>query len=276
MVTRLIPIVFVLAAGFPSQEPAPKEERPYAEPYVERSQRQFSFYPGGKLELVAGMPGNIRIIGWKRASVLIEIERIVRDLPVEQAKDLSDHFPLQVRYNQTSARIRTSGPPQSPGLMETSLTLYVPQEKTDLNLRILKGNLAMGALNGWVEADLQEGSVEAKSLQGYFSAVTRRGDLAVEMSGSHWNGLGFTATTQHGSVALLLPVHYSAALQLETRDGTLTIDYPEQLVEGESVPLQAATKKNARSLSATVGDGGSAIKLLTHAGDIRLTKLPSP
>jgi DUF4097 and DUF4098 domain-containing protein YvlB len=71
-------------------------------------------------------------------------------------------------------------------------------------------------------------------------------------------------------VDLLLPVDYSAALFLETRNGNIQIDYPEQKVEGESVPLTVATKKKARSLTAKVGEGGAPVKLLTMTGNVNL------
>jgi hypothetical protein len=56
----------------------------------------------------------------------------------------------------------------------------------------------------------------------------------------------------------------------------LAIDYPEQLVDGESVPLTAVATKKGRSLSATVGDGGAPLKLMTMAGDVRLEAKTEP
>ena len=110
-----------------------------------------------------------------------------------------------------------------------------------------------------------------RSLQGYFSGITQHGDLDVELSGRRWDGFGLTAATKAGTVELRLPLNYSAALQLETGDGNISVQYPEQLVEGERVPLHVVTQKNARSLTATVGDGGAPVKLLTTAGDIHLS-----
>jgi DUF4097 and DUF4098 domain-containing protein YvlB len=73
-------------------------------------------------------------------------------------------------------------------------------------------------------------------------------------------------------VQLLLPGKYSAALQLETRDGKISVDYPPQVVDGETVPPEIVTSKNAQSLKATVGDGGAPIKLSTNSGDIALSR----
>ncbi len=95
------------------------------------------------------------------------------------------------------------------------------------------------------------------------------------MMGKRWEGFGFTAVTQRGQVVVRLPEEYSAALQLETGDGGLSIVFPEQLVDGESVPLAAVTQKNARTLSATVGAGGAPVRLMTVKGDVRLESKPS-
>ena len=149
-------------------------------------------------------------------------------------------------------------------------------QRTDLKLQLVKGDLTIEEVAGWMEATLREGSMETRALSGYFSGMTDAGNIDAEMTGKRWNGYGFTAVTQMGTVLVRLPEEYSAALQLETRDGGLSIVYPEQLVDGESIPLAAVTNKNARSLSATVGTGGAPIRLLTKKGDVRLEGKPSP
>jgi hypothetical protein len=160
--------------------------------------------------------------------------------------------------------------------MEINLTLHVPKQKTDLIIQISKGDLSISTINGWVEATIGEGNLEAKSMQGYFSAQTELGNLEVEMSGKRWDGHGFTALTNRGTANLRLPLEYSAALQLETHDGEIKIDYPEQIVEGQHVPLHVITRKKVRNLTATVGKGGAPVKLFTSYGDVYLSKAESP
>jgi len=265
-------IGFLLA--YLMQQPAVQQPAP--PPYVERMQRQFSFYPGGKLEISAAVPGNIKVIGWQRPSVMVEWEKIIFNLTEDQAKILSDQYPVHVRWTQTAATILTSGPPRSPSTMEVNVTVYVPKIRTDVNVKMLQGDFAIGVINGWMEATLTEGSIEAKSLSGYFSGTTQKGDVLVEMAGKRWEGHSFTALTRQGNIDLTLPVDYSAAIQLETRDGELSIQYPEQLVEGEQVPLQATARKSGYSLKAAVGDGGSPINLQTFVGNVRLTTKEAP
>ncbi len=277
MSADLILSLLLICVGFQQPQAQPQQEAAQQPPpYVEQGQRQFNFYPGGKLEITLGVPGSLKIIGWKRGSVLVETERIIRGLTEDQAKVLATQFPLQLRWTQTTGTIRVAGPPPTAADTESNLTLYVPKDRTDMKIQMLKGNLVIGAVNGWIEATLQEGSIETASLSGYFSATTKLGDLKVNMAGKRWDGYGFTAVTQKGTVDLQLPEEYSVALQLETRSGELTVDYPEQLVDGESVPLQAVVKKNARTLSATVGAGGAPLKVMTMSGDVHLVRSQAP
>ncbi len=268
MGTRIIVACLLLFAGSQGDKTPAPGATPNT-PFVERTERRFNFYPGGKVQIVGGVPGNCKIVGWERASVSLEVEKIVYNLPADQAKILSDRFPVQARWTQTSATIKTLGPPES-AAMEANITLHVPKEKTDLDVHLPQGDFEIEGVNGWIEVTSNDGNIDAKSLQGYFSGITQKGDVNVVMAGRYWNGLGFTAVTQHGSVQLHLPVDYSAALKLETREGEISVQYPEQLVNGEHVPLQVVMQKKARTLDATVGDGGAPIKLLTVMGNLQL------
>jgi DUF4097 and DUF4098 domain-containing protein YvlB len=253
-----------------SNNPAPCPETPY----VEREEKQFNFFPGGKIEISAGAVGDVRIVGWHKGSVLVEAEKIVYYLPPGEAKKIIQQNPIKVRWRQTSASISTAALPASDTIMEVNLTIYVPQEKTDVKTTVYHGNFSVDTVNGWIETTIIEGSIDAKSLDGYFSATTQRGDIQVEMSGKNWRGLEFAAVTQVGSVNLLLPVDYSAALQLETRNGKISVDYPPQVVDGEPTPPDIVISKNAQSLKAAVGDGGAPIKLFTNSGDLAMKQIP--
>ena len=240
-------------------------------PYVEREEKLFNFFPGGKIVISTGAPGSLKIVGWPKSSVRVEAEKIVYYLSAEQAKTEIQQSPLRVRWNQTSATVRTSAAPSDN--LEVNLTLYVPRDKTDIKATIRQGDFSIEGVNGWVETSIAiEGSIEAKGMSGYFSANTLRGDISVEMAGKCWNGLEFGVVTQHGSANLLLPITYSAALQLETRDGKIAVDYPPQVVEGEPTPPDILIRKNSQSLKASVGAGGAPIKLVTYSGNVQLSK----
>jgi hypothetical protein len=269
-------LVFLFLLGGKQPAPSQQDKTSPSTPYTERSQKQFSFYPGGKILFEGTVPGNLKVIGWQRATVLLETERIIYQLSPEKAKQLADQYPLQVRYGVSEATIRATGPPQVDATMEINATLYVPKEKTDLVIRLIKGDLMIGGMNGWVEATLVDGGLEAKSMRGYFSFITRQGDINIEMAGKRWEGMGFTAATERGDVTIRLPAQYSAALQLETKDGNITIQYPEQTVEGEKVPWTVVTRKKTRSLSAPVGGGGAPLRLHTAVGQVHVSTAEAP
>ncbi len=241
-------------------------------PYVVHEEKQFTFYPGGKLEIAAALPGSIRIIGWEKASIRMESEKIIYYVDQEPAKALIEQFPIRIRFTQTSATIGIPGPSKPDATMEINLTLFVPRDKTDISVKMIQGDFAVGSINGWVEATVGEGSLEATSMSGYFSASTQRGDIHVEMADNRWRGLEFAAITHQGYINLLLPEVFSANLQLETRDGKMDVDYPPRMVDGELVPLKVMVGKKGQSLASTVGDGGAPIKLVTYSGNVRLSR----
>jgi DUF4097 and DUF4098 domain-containing protein YvlB len=267
----LVLIIFLLVPNLQAQEPPQTSVSPPEVPYVEHEERQINFYPGGKIEILAGVPGSIKIVGWQKGSIRLEAEKIVYYLSPAPAKALLQESRIRIRHNQTSATIQTTGSPTPPATMEMNLTLYVPGAKTDINVKMGVGDFSIDSVNGWIEATVGEGSLEAKSMSGYFSASTKRGDIHVKMSDIRWRGLEFAALTQQGSVYLLLPAEYSAALQLETRNGKVVVNYPPRIVEGESIPPEVIIRNNAQSLKASVGEGGAPVKLATFSGDVTLS-----
>jgi DUF4097 and DUF4098 domain-containing protein YvlB len=270
---RLLPVfLFSLVVPILRAQESPGAAVPKS-PYVERQEKQFKFYPGGKVGISMEVPGSLKIIGWKKGVLRMEAEKIVYYDTAEKAKAFLEKSPIRVKYNQTSATIST---PKSTGQdenIEMNITVYVPGDKTDIKAMVYKGDLSIDDVNGWVEINMLDGSLQAKSLSGYFSSHTQRGNISVEMSDARWRGLEFAAATDEGSVELRLPEKYSAALQLETRDGEITVDYPHQIVEGEPHPPDIVISKAAQLLSATLGDGGAPVKLATNSGNISMSAI---
>jgi DUF4097 and DUF4098 domain-containing protein YvlB len=264
-------ISFLLPVLNAQESPSTSTTSP-ATPFVENTEKQFNFFPGGKLQVSMDVPGSLKIIGWQKSSIRIEVERIVHYLSQENAKALLQKSPIRVRYTPTSAVIQTTGSPEPPGTMEVNLTLYIPGDKTDIALRMDRGDFFIDSVNGWIEASIGEGNLEAKSLAGYFSCITQRGNIQLELSGKRWRGREFAALTHHGAVDLRLPSDFSAAIQFETRNGKISVDFPPQIVDGEEMPPDILINKNAQSLKAAIGDGGAPIKLVTYSGNITLSR----
>ena len=268
----LVLICYLFAPALLSQDLAQESAPPAQSPYVEREEREFNFFPGGKAEIFIGVPGSLKIVGWKKGSVRVEAEKIIYYETPEKAKAFLQKSPVRIRHTETTATIRAEGTPELPALLEINITVYLPGEKTDIIAKMDRGEFSISSINGWVETTIKEGSLEAKSMAGYFSGSLLKGDVLIEMSGNRWNGLELAAVTQQGSANLILPQEYSAALQLEARDGKVIVNYPPKIEEGEEIPPKIVIRKNSQSLKASVGDGGAPIRIVTYSGDVTLSK----
>jgi DUF4097 and DUF4098 domain-containing protein YvlB len=270
MAGSLIFFLLLMASPWQTATPAGQKTTGVKTPIVERSEKQFAFYPGGKIEIIAAAPGSVVITGWDQSMVRVEMEKIYYYVSAEEAQALAKRYPARVTYTSTSARILTAGELRPGATLEINVRVFVPRERTDFTIKMVKGDLSIGALRGSVEANLEEGNIATHELAGYVSLSTKRGDLAADFSGARWSGYGFWGKTSMGAIDVRLPVDFSAALQLGTKNGKISVDYPEQIVEGESVPLKIAEKKKACSLTSPIGTGGAPINLMTLAGNIVL------
>ncbi len=268
MAANVILALLILAFGGQPPEPARRQGSGGTTPYMEKSDKEFAFYPGGKIEITAAAPGSLSITGWDKAVVRVAMEKIFYYLSAEEARAHAKAYPIRVTYTPTTARIVTAGPSPPPVTMEMNIRVFVPRDRTDLKIKMTKGDLTVASLRGFTEATLEEGDIQAHDLAGYFSLKTTRGDLDIELSGPTWAGYGFWGKTDLGSVNLLLPAEYSALLQLGTKNGKISVDYPEQMVEGESIPIAVMEKGKGAAINAPVGAGGAPINVMTGSGNL--------
>ncbi|MDR0311031.1 MAG: DUF4097 domain-containing protein [Acidobacteriota bacterium] len=255
--------IFAISPALRAQEAA--EPVPV---YVDKLEREYKFYPGGKIGISIASPGSLKIIGWNRGSVRMEAEIKVYSLSDEKARALLEKSPVRVRYTNSASTIQVTETPELRGLLEVNLTVHVPAARTDLAAQIKKGDFVIDTVNGWVEATLAEGNINVTAIDGYFSGKTMNGSILANLSGNRWSGQGFTAVTQKGDIELILPEKYSAVLQLDTGDGKITVDFPAQEVEGELIPIEAVVRKKAQQLRVRVGAGGAPMRLGTQSGDV--------
>jgi len=272
-IARFLPGLLFLAI-FPvlhaEEIPAPGLESPPV--YVSSQEKEYRFYPGGKIGISIDVPGSLKIVGWNRGSVRMEAEIKVYSLAEEKARALLEKSPVRVRYTDAASTIQVAETPELKGLLEVNMVIYAPGARTDVVAQIKKGDFTIDAVSGWVEVTVAEGNMDMTAVDGYFSVKTLKGNISLNLSGSRWNGQGFTAATREGRIDMLLPEKYSAVLQLDTRNGEITVDYPAQEVEGELIPPEVVVQKKAQQLRVRVGDGGAPMHLGTQSGDVSLKK----
>ena len=249
-------------------------DEPVSEPtvYVDSHEMEYRFFPGGRIGISIETSGSLKIVGWDRGSVRVEAERRIYSQTEEKARTFLKTPPVRIRYTETTSTIQVADVPELGGLLEVNLIVYVPAARTDLAAQTKKGDFIINAVNGWVEATIGEGNMDITTVNGYFSGRTTKGNILVNLSGNRWNGQSFAAVTQAGNAELLLPENYSAALQLDTRNGEIAVDYPQQKVEGEFVPFEITKRRDAQQLRARVGDGGAPLHIGTQSGNVSLRR----
>jgi hypothetical protein len=125
----------------------------------------------------------------------------------------------------------------------------------------VNGGVEIDGATSTVVAHTVNGSVEARSSGGSVSAHTTNGDIMVRsaaLDGEHTE-----YTTTNGTITVELPGSVNADIDMRTVNGHLTSDFP-LTIEGTFSP---------RRLHATLGKGGSTLRLSTVNGSIRLRKL---
>ena len=271
--TRFFVVLFLWAFSLTLRaQEAPDPGPTLSSVYTDNQEKEFRFYPGGKIGISLDVPGNLKVIGWNRGSVRMEAEIMVYSMEEEKARAFLEKSPVRVRYTETASTIQVVETPELKGFLEVNLTVYVPAAKTDLAMKVKKGDFIVEKVSGWLETNISEGNMYLTDIDGYFSGKTQKGNIMVNLSANRWSGQGFTAATEDGRVELILPEKYSAALQLDTRNGEITVDYPAQEVEGELVPIEIATQKKTKQLRARLGGGGAPLHLGAKSGDVFLTK----
>ena len=86
MALRMILAFLLLSGTWRQAKPPDSQATGTVSPYVEKAEKEFNFYPGGKLEIRLAAPGNLQILGWNRAAVRAEMEKIVYYLPPSRQK----------------------------------------------------------------------------------------------------------------------------------------------------------------------------------------------
>jgi len=125
----------------------------------------------------------------------------------------------------------------------------------------VNGSVDVDGATSDVVARAVNGSVDARSTGGAVSARTTNGDVRV--SAAKLDGDHSEFTTVNGTVTVAIPASVDADVDMRTVNGRLTSDFP----------LTVQGSFNPRRLHATLGKGGTTLRLSTVNGSIRLRKL---
>jgi hypothetical protein len=138
----------------------------------------------------------------------------------------------------------------------------------DLTIKVPAGvNIEASSVNGGVDVDGATAEVIAKSVNGGVSAYSTGPVKASSVNGGVRARTGaITSRTEfssvNGSITLEIPADSNLDLEMRTVNGSLDSDFP----------LQVQGRINPKSIRASIGKGGPALKLSTVNGSIRLRK----
>ncbi len=142
-----------------------------------------------------------------------------------------------------------------------SYEVFVPS-KIDLDLHSVNGGVTVRGVTGTITAGTTNGGLNLTDLAGKVTARTTNGGVRVQLAGSSWQGEGFDVSTVNGGVTIQVPTEYSAQLEVKTVNGGLHSD----------IPVTVQGQYSGKRVSATLGKGGSPVKVSTTNGGVRLNR----
>jgi DUF4097 and DUF4098 domain-containing protein YvlB len=199
--------------------------------------------------------GEVKVTGWDRAAVEVEI---VRRAPSAAA---FARFPATVETSATGLAVRAV---QADGGRDAALradvTLRVPVSARLAEVDVFEGGLALDALSGWVSARLERGDITADVMSGVMRLETAIGDIRVSRARLRPDGL-IRLRTFNGNVSVALAERPADARVLAlSLNGTIASD----------VPLNRQERWGPRWAEATIGKGEPVISIDVVNGNIDL------
>ncbi|MBI4483094.1 MAG: DUF4097 family beta strand repeat protein [Acidobacteria bacterium] len=227
-----------------------------------REVRVLDFYPGGKVTVDLRPRGSAKIVGWEHASLRLEV---IRRTDGQASEGDLEKIRFEVAETPTLAAVQALPVTGVTGPWSAHYTLHVPRDRTDLRVSVGQGSVEIENINGWIEVDVGSGDLLFTRVSGYVSASTRSGHVRARLDGDRWKGHSFSAATHKGDVELVLPASdFSVQLFASTDVGEILIGYP-----GEHAVFK---KKKKRALIEVLGRGGSAVKVHTKSGTVRINR----
>jgi len=214
--------------------------------------------PGvGRLTIDQLQNGGATVKGWLRNEVLVR-SRVEASA---ESDAIAASIASQVMIDSSGGQVRALGPDttnRNSG-WSVSYEIFVPQN-TDLNLKGTNGGITVSDVRGQIHFDVTNGGVHLKRVAGDVSGATVNGGINVELIGNTWDGRQLELSTHNGGVTVSMPQNYSAHMQTETGQGSISSDFP----------LAVQGNVRSRKLDFSVGGGGPLIHITTGNGGIKL------
>src|SRR5947209_14090207 len=133
-----------------------------------------------------GQNGSIRVHGWDKSDVLVRACVQAAGESESEARAIAS----QVAIASGAGKIEPRGPARDERVYwDLSYEVWVPNS-SNLDLEANNGSISISTVRGQIRFRTQNGSVHLTEIGGDVEGSTTNGSLAVDLTGSAWNGRG--------------------------------------------------------------------------------------
>lgn len=216
--------------------------------------RRFPLRAAGTVT-VENIQGDITVEAWDRSEAEVTVLK-------NALGDSTSDVRIDAVSDGNSLELRTLYPAQSGDPVRVSYKLRVPRQVQLKRLRTVVGNIRVRGIEGSVDARTLNGNIEEINVTGSVTARTLNGNIAVSMRSLSGPSSPIQLETVNGHLFLGLLAEASAALSLTTVAGRID----------SSFTLKISDSPGDNSWKATLGQGGTPIRMRTVRGDIQVVQ----
>lgn len=229
-------------------------------------QRSYTLPAKGRLEL-SSVGGTVLVTGTsasqadvtilREATAMTKDEAAARLAGVSITEDATpDAVRIDIRHADGTRR----------GRLTLRTTIVVPRGMV-LSVRNQDGRIELENVNGTITAAVANGLITGRGVSGRLSASVVNGRLSVDLDAS-FDKVDLSAT--NGAVRIGLPADTNADLQLETLNGTVTVEPPLNLVSEQAATTAGDGEFLSKRVTGRLKDGGPTIVAKATNGGIRV------
>lgn len=245
-----------------------------AEKFSRTETKSFTIAPNGEVS-VNNTNGSIKIEGWDKDQVSLEITKTVRAGDSEEAEKYFDRMRVEIESGDNYLRIRTryghsdddwhgffswlfSGFRSGGG--SVSYVLKVPSSVVT-EAHSTNGSIEVHSVAGRVKASSTNGRLTLDGVSGSVVGSTTNGSIRATLTDDvKFDGLDLRTT--NGSIRVACPDDISADVYARTTNGSIHTDFPVTVQGGFT----------SKRLEGKINNGGPEIHLKTTNGSIRINR----
>ncbi len=206
--------------------------------------------------------GSVQVDGWEREQVEIQAVKSAGRNPEEL-----ERVQVEVVARADAVQVRTRYPQDEGVEVAVEYHVRVPSRVLLSRVETVNGAVRVRGVEGAGELRSVNGNVELLDGAGHFSARTTNGNVRLELrqlascdEPARSSSCSLSVETVNGSVLLALPADANADLEVRSLNG----DFRSEL------PVTVRGSADAREFRGRLGRGGSAVRIRTVNGGIRV------